>query len=58
MRWASAYSRHGSCEGQVRQIFLAFSTPTPSLGKNLLGGYSLQAPSAIQFLSILEETYN
>jgi hypothetical protein len=36
-----------SITGQPAQILRALSTPTPSLGKNVAGGYIRQEPSAI-----------
>src|SRR4029077_9894103 len=47
MRWSRAYSRHAVATGQPAQILRALSTPTPSLGKNVAGGYRRQLPSAL-----------
>ena len=48
----SAYSRQGACTGQVAQMRRATSTPTPSLGKNVDGGWSRQFPWPIQLVLI------
>jgi hypothetical protein len=47
MWFSKAYSRHCAVTLQVAQILRARSTPTPSLGKNVLGGYARHAPWAI-----------
>src|SRR6476660_1249313 len=52
MRLARAYSRHISVLGQVLQIRRARSTPTPSLGKKVAGGWFRQFPSAIHAVSV------
>src|SRR5438046_2018321 len=51
-RFRSAYSRQGACTGQVAQMRRANSTPTPSLGKNVDGGWSRQFPWPIQLVLI------
>src|SRR3954464_668851 len=53
MRFVRAYSRHGAVTGQVWQIRRAWSTPTPSLGKNTEGGWLRQLPRSIQALSVV-----
>src|ERR687891_353512 len=52
MRLTRACSRHCSFTGQVAQIRRAISTPTPSLGKNVLGGSWAQLPRAIHSVSM------
>src|SRR5918993_682519 len=52
MRLTRACSRHGSLTGQVAQIRRATSTPTPSLGKNVLGDSRAQLPLAIHSVSM------
>src|SRR3954454_7828782 len=53
IRFVRAYSRHGAVTGHVWQIRRAWSTPTPSLGKNTEGGWLRQLPRFIQALSVV-----
>ena len=51
MWWSRAYSRQGSFTGQLAQIRRAIATPTPSLGKKMLAGWSRHLPCIIQLVS-------